>query len=152
MSNLVKHAEFELKRTGLFDEDSDYGGALGPHVVEMVKKFAEGGHSGGSAAIATAILTKLLSYKVLTPLTSAPEEWNEVPENCRGKTPLWQSRRQPSTFSVDAGKTWYDLDELDAANRDKLRRRERAERIVSKVLGLGGVQEILIGQIEEALK
>lgn len=29
MSNLVKHAERELFRAGLFDKDADYGGMIG---------------------------------------------------------------------------------------------------------------------------
>lgn len=111
MSNLVEHAEFELKRAGLFDSDSDYGGMLGPHILHLVKEFAKEGHSGGSAAITIAALTRLLRYKPLTAITNNPEEWFDVSE--ASGLPMWQNKRDPSCFSRDGGETWYSLDDLD---------------------------------------
>lgn len=104
---LVEYAESELRRAGLFDEDSDYGGMLGQACLSIVKVFAEQGHSGMSAELTTQIVTRLMRYEPLTPLTSDPAEWMEVGDD----PPLWQSRRKPSTFSHDGGKTWYDLDD-----------------------------------------
>ena len=43
--NLAKHAEYELRKAGLFDKDSDYGGMLGKAVMDIVKVFAKQGHS-----------------------------------------------------------------------------------------------------------
>ena len=73
--------------------------------MALVKIFAEQGHSGYSAAMTTEIVTKLMRYEPLTPLTSDPSEWMEVES---GK--MWQSIRKPSAFSKDGGQTWYDLD------------------------------------------
>lgn len=105
MSNLVKHAEFELRKAGLFDKDSDYDGALGPAVLEIVEKFSGQGHSGGSAWMVVGMLEKLLRFKPLTPITADPSEWVEVSES------LWQNVRCCSCFSKDGGKTWHDLDD-----------------------------------------
>ena len=34
--SLVQYAEEELRAAGFFDEDSDYGGLIGPAVLEMI--------------------------------------------------------------------------------------------------------------------
>ena len=106
---LVAHAEEELRRAGLFDDDSDYAGMLGKAVVALVKVFAEQGHSGFSAHRTLELFNVVANFKTLTPLTSDPSEWNDVSEI--SGHPLWQNRRQSSTFSKDGGKTWWDVDE-----------------------------------------
>jgi len=111
MSNLVEHAERELRLAGLYDKDSDYGGLLAEDVVKVVKVFASAGHSGGSAMMAISLLERLLRFEPITQLTSSPEEWTDVtePGSTDGK-PLWQNRRCSSCFSNDGGKTWWDLE------------------------------------------
>lgn len=111
--SLVSHAERELRLAGLYDKDSDYGGELAPAIMEVVKKFAEFGHSGFSASLSISILEKLLRFQTLTPLTSNGDEWMEVADK------VWQSNRCPSSFSVDGGKTWYDLDDPEKKNFPK---------------------------------
>lgn len=111
MSNLVDYAKDELTRAGLFDEDSDYNGELGNAALEIVKVFAKQGHSGASAAIVTSIVEKLLRFEPLTPLTYEPDEWNNVSE--MSGSPMWQNKRKATTFSVDGGKTHYDLDDKE---------------------------------------
>ena len=105
MSNLEKHAEYELKRAGLFDEDSDYGGMLGHSTMKLIKVFSEEGHSGMSASMQIAIFTKLASFKTLTPLTNNPDEWMEV------GTGKWQNMRCSDCFSTDGGKNYYSIDD-----------------------------------------
>jgi len=110
-SNFVTWAHDELERAGLFDEDSDYGGMLGTEVLALCERFAEAGHSGFSAALAASIFARLSAWKPLTPITDAPTEWMHIEEDMAGNATTWQSRRQPSLFSRDGGKTYYDLDE-----------------------------------------
>ena len=112
MSNLVAHAKLELRRAGLFDADSDYGGMLAEGVMKIVKVFAEEGHSGMSAAMTVQLLEKLLRFKPLTPITSDPSEWMDVTEH-GPQGPMWQNRRSSSCFSTDGGKTYYDIDAGD---------------------------------------
>ena len=40
----TSHAKFELELAGFFDEDSDYGGAIGEAVMELMEVFAKQGH------------------------------------------------------------------------------------------------------------
>lgn len=78
MSNLEAFAESEMKRAGLYDKDSDYGGMLAEAVMKMVKVFADEGHSGMSAPMAISIFQKVARFEPLTPLTGADDEWMEV--------------------------------------------------------------------------
>lgn len=116
MSNLVKHAEYELKLAGLFDKDSDYDGMLGDAVLQLVKVFAKQGHSGFSAGQTLAIFNTVANFKNLTPIGKSPDEWMDVTESSPG--PLWQNKRRSSTFSRDGGQTWYDIDDPKQNNGD----------------------------------
>ncbi len=112
-SGLVAYARSELDLAGLFDADSDYDGMLGKAALDIIKVFAGQGHSGYSAELTTQLVTRLMRYEPLTPLTFAPDEWNDV-SGVSG-TPMWQNRRRSTTFSTDGGATWYDLDEGGSA-------------------------------------
>jgi hypothetical protein len=104
MSNLTEYAENELKLAGLFDKDSDYDGALGKAVLELVKVFSKQGHSGASASMVLQLFNRVAKFKPLTPIGKSKDEWMEVGTN------MWQNKRFYSVFSKDKGKTWYDID------------------------------------------
>lgn len=103
MSNLIKHAEYELQKAGFFDKDSDYEGLVGPAVLEIVKVFAEQGHSGFSAGLVTSLLGKLMRFEPLGPLTGTDDEWVEVTEG------IFQNRRCSHVFKT-AEHGAYDID------------------------------------------
>jgi hypothetical protein len=105
MSNLVDHARTELERCGQFAEDPAYAQSL----VCAVAALATYGHSGGSMFVAQEQLAALLRFENLSPLTDDPDEWSDVTEQS-GVT-LYQNRRNSNAFSVDAGATYYVLEE-----------------------------------------
>jgi len=107
--SLVDYARKELELAGLFDEDADYGGMLGTATLDLVTLFSTQGHSGASAAIVTELASRLMQYEPLTPLTYEPDEWNNVSD--MSSNPMWQNNRDFKTFSVDGGKTHYNLDD-----------------------------------------
>ncbi len=108
-SNLVRHAEFELRRAGLFDKDSDYDGMLGEAVLELMYVFAAHGHSGYSAHRCAELFYNVARYRTLTPITSDPNEWGDVtPE--MGK-PMWQNKRDSRYFSDNGGETYHNIDD-----------------------------------------
>jgi hypothetical protein len=107
MSNLLEHAKRELELAGLYDQDSDYNGDSAKAVEELVEVFSKQGHSGGSAWLVTEIFCKLVKYENLTPITDNPDDWQDVSEYM-GKS-MWQSKRNPSIFSTNAGKSWERL-------------------------------------------
>lgn len=102
MSNLIKHAESELKLAGLFDEDSDYGGMLGDAVLDMVRVFSKEGHSGMSASLAVSIFKKVALFEPLTPLTGEDDEWTEITDG------TFQNKRCSHVFKEN-GKA-HDID------------------------------------------
>lgn len=102
-SPLVGYAHRELTLTGLFDKDSDYDGMLGTASLEIIKLFASQGHSGMSASIVTDLVSRLMRYEPLTPLTYGPEEWIDQSE--ASGHPMWQNNRDFKVFSEDHGKT-----------------------------------------------
>jgi hypothetical protein len=106
MSNLEKYAESEMKRAGLFDKDSDYGGMLADGVMKLIKVFGDEGHSGGSAHLTMAIFEKVARFHPLTPLTGADDEWMNVSEMSPG--PMWQNIRCGSVFTDKV--TAWDID------------------------------------------
>ena len=118
MSNLVEHAEYELKLAGLLDKDSDYDGMLGKAVLELVKVFSKQGHSGFSAYQTLQIFNEVASYKPLSPIGVSKDEWMDVTEHTADGKGMWQNRRRSTTFSRDGGKTWYDIDDPKLNNGD----------------------------------
>ena len=123
-SNLTDHAECELRRAGLFDDDSDYNGMIGKAVMALIKVFAEQGHSGFSAPMVVQLFTKVANYDTLTPITSDPEEWTDIADMCDGEK-LWQNKRCSRMFSNDGGKTWWDVDEKGVHDLQEAKRAVR---------------------------
>ena len=97
---LAGYAWDELNRAGLFDKSSDYYGALGVAVLELIEVFAGQGHSGTSAGATVELFQRLVRFQPLSDLTDDPSEWMEVTDG------LWQSRRMPEAFSRDGGRTY----------------------------------------------
>ena len=107
MSNLLSHAERELDLIGLTEED-EYNGMMRKHILHMIKEFAGEGHSGFSASYAISILSKLMDFKPLSPLTGEDSEWNDV-ALYGDSTTLYQNNRRSSVFK-DADGSCYDID------------------------------------------
>lgn len=106
--SLVEHAKKEMELAGLYEKDADYGGLIPDAVMALIEAHAKQGHSGGSHMIALGIFNRLVNFKTLTPITSKPEEWLNRTD-VSGGHPTWQNLRDPSVFSQDGGKTWYDI-------------------------------------------
>lgn len=105
MSNLIKHAENEMRLAGLYSEGADYGGMIPGAVMALVRAHSEQGHSGASHGLTLQIFNRVINFKTLTPISSDPSEWMEV------GGAIYQNRRQSSCFSNDGGKTYYDIDD-----------------------------------------
>lgn len=97
-SNLVAHARREL---ALVRESPEIVDAT----LRIVTEFSGVGHSGASAHFHIAMLTRLLRYENLAPLTDDPDDWIEVGHG------MWQNRRNSEAFSKDGGRTYSLLSE-----------------------------------------
>lgn len=120
VSNLVKHAEYEMKKAGLYDSDSDYEGLIPEAVMALVEAHSKQGHSGGSHYLTLEIFNRVVNFKTLTPISSDPSEWFKHDyKTALDGLDCWQNLRQSSVFSQDGGKTWYDLDDPQKKNWPK---------------------------------
>jgi hypothetical protein len=102
---LVEHSKLELQMAGYFDEDSDYGGALGEAVMELIEVFAKQGHSGMSAAMVNGLFTKLANYEPLSPITGKDEEWGDIRDY--SDNPYYQNKRESALFKYSDGSVHY---------------------------------------------
>lgn len=117
--SLVEHAKREMQLAGLDKPDSDYDGMLYEAVLKLVETHAKERHSGGSHWATMRIFNEVINFKNLTPINSTPNEWMHV----GGDT--WQNTRKSTLFSIDEGKTYYDIDdkyETNWPNRHGLRK------------------------------
>ena len=104
MSNILDHAKDELDRIGMTEDSPDeMTRMMRKHILHMMQEFANEGHSGFSAYYAISILTKLMDFKPLSPLTGEDNEWNLVGDG------HWQNKRRSSVFK-DSDGSCYDID------------------------------------------
>lgn len=112
-SNLYLHAKKELELLGMYADTEENKDGLQPkladNILKMIEVWGEIGHSGGSAMWTRDILNKLLNWENLAPITSNPDEWNDVSE--MNGSPMWQNNRNPMLFSTDGGKSYYNVDD-----------------------------------------
>ena len=100
MSNLLKHAERELKLIG-YDDKDEYDKMAKDAILELIETFAKQGHSGFSAPYVANMFHKLANYKTLSPLTGNDDEWNDV-SDISGEM-LFQNNRDSRVFKSDDG-------------------------------------------------
>lgn len=102
MSELLSFAKRELALIRGVEPD-EMQDVIEAHILHMVEEFSKEGHSGMSASYCIGILTKLLRFEPLTPLTGEPSEWNEVGEN------TWQNRRCSHVFKNSEDGEAYNI-------------------------------------------
>lgn len=120
--DLIEHAKYELDLIlkGCKSEEAiKMQKAINKYILDIVKRFADQGHSGFSASYSINIITKLLNYSFITPLTGEDDEWVEYTDG------TYQNKRESrifkradrfdgkpyyiegKMFSDDGGKSWY---------------------------------------------
>lgn len=107
---LVTYAENELKRIGLLKKTSIYNDQIGKDVLALINLFSKQEHSGGSAYRVINLFSTLAKFQPLTPLTDDKKEWFLFYINKKTGEKDWQSTRNPSCFSNDGGKSYYNID------------------------------------------
>lgn len=121
MSNMLKWAEQELKLAGYDVNDPEDGPNrwLAEGTLELLKVFADQGHSGSSAPYAVALFEKLAMWKPIAPLTGEDDEWCE-PYDSEGTQ---QNKRNSAVFKKADGQAywmdgrvfwkWYSAPDID---------------------------------------
>jgi hypothetical protein len=106
MSNMLKWAEEELRYAGYDINDPEDGPNrwLAEGTLELLKVFAEQGHSGMSAPYAVALFEKLAMWKPIAPLTGEDDEWAEA----YGMEGTQQNKRNSGVFKRNGQAYWMD--------------------------------------------
>lgn len=107
-SNLVTFARKEMAIVyGHKEPDGEYDAAGHDAVLELIRVFANQGHSGFSAAWTTNTVERLMRFEPLTPLTGEDSEWNEVGEEDGVTT--FQNNRCSHVFKNGKDGHAYDI-------------------------------------------
>ena len=105
MSNLLKHAERELKLIG-YDDTDEFDEMTKDAILELINTFAKQGHSGFSANYVSNIFHKLSKFETLSPLTGNDDEWTDVSDMSGDRKMLFQNNRDSRVFK-DASGTYF---------------------------------------------
>jgi hypothetical protein len=110
MSNLNKHAIAEFKAAGWLDDTGAYidemQGAICEHVLDLLRVFADEGHSGSTAPYAVNMFKKLAMFEPLVPLSGEDWEWTEVGDGVFQNKRCSRVFKQADRFNGQP----YDLD------------------------------------------
>ena len=126
MSNLLKHADRELKFIG-YDGKDEYNNMAKAAIMELLTTFANQGHSGFSANYIVNLFNKLAKYETLSPLTGNDDEWNDVSDMSGDRKTLFQNNRDGRVFKNDDGAffteaiIWTESGESSYTNKDSNR-------------------------------
>lgn len=107
--NLVEFAKSELDIILNKCEDEEakkMQEMINKDILEVVEIFSKQGHSGFSANYAINLITKLLKYEPITPLTGEDNEWTLLDY---GDDIIYQNKRCSRVFKDKNGKA-YDID------------------------------------------
>ena len=97
----LRHAKFELE---LMNEDPKFV----DFYLKIVEAFWEFEHDERTLFFTPENIERLLRHKNLSNLTSNPSEWRQIADN------MWQSKRDPQTYSTDAGRSVVRFPPLDS--------------------------------------
>lgn len=120
MTNTHNHAKQELDIMIAQHPDPENRATVEPfynEILALAEKFGNSGQSGGSASMVAPylghVITELLLFQPISPLTGAPEEWMDVTDigPADGKT-IYQNRRNGVVFKEGIDGAPYFLDAI----------------------------------------
>lgn len=106
MSEMINFAKRELALLRSSDEADEMQDMMDNHILDIVQRFSDEGHSGFSAGHAVSILEKVLRFEPVTPLTGADDEWTKLDY---GENMAAQNKRCSHVFKRADG-TAYDCE------------------------------------------
>lgn len=146
MTNYQKHFERELEimRKSVEQDDELIIEPYVEAINNLLDIFGKQGHSGSSASLHSAVLSKtikaLTDFQILSPLTGEDDEWNDITfyhgEKHNPKKPkLYQNKRDSGVFKNEDGTCNY-------VTAIVFQGEDRWDRFTGSVAGIGSSQKI----------
>lgn len=112
---LTEHAAYELTKAGMSNNEDQEARQVAINTMALVRRIEKMNMSDKQARYTLEAFGILCDFLPLTPITDDPEEWEKFEIDRKNvdtgeveKKTVWQSRRSPSIFSEDQGKTFTD--------------------------------------------
>jgi hypothetical protein len=105
VGELADHAMRELIAFG--KKNSELSGFL-----TVITAFEEMGLKPVDQMAAAQIVSDLLFFRNLVPITDDKNDWQLLPGSDTTGEGVWQNKRNRGIFSMDGGKTYYSLPEI----------------------------------------
>lgn len=112
---LSEHAAYELTKAGMTDNADPEARQVATNTMALVRRIEKMSMSEKQLNFTLEAFALLCQHLPLTPITDDPEEWDRyeidrknLSTNEIEKKEVWQSKRSPSIFSEDKGKTFVD--------------------------------------------
>jgi hypothetical protein len=112
--NLHDHAVNELSR---LDDGSEEQAEVNKDILKIVDDFSSQGHSGFSASYTLNLLTRLLKFYPIKPITNSEDEWGkwQGPEGNKSR----QACRYSALFQNEDGSV-YDINRISKQYEDHM--------------------------------
>ena len=140
---LAEHAAYELTKAGMTDHEDPEARKVATDVMALVRRYEKQNHNDKTGSFVVEAFSTLTQRLPLTPITDDPEEWDKFEVERKNvetqeveKRTIWQSKRAPSLFSEDEGKTFTDqrtgkvgesVDHVKQAEEREAQKKARAE-------------------------
>jgi len=142
---LSEHAAYELVKAGVTNSEDPELRQVAVNTMALIKRIEKQKMNERQAQYTLQAFSMLCDFLPLSPLTNDPEEWDRFEIDRKNlatqeveKKEVWQSKRQPSVFSEDQGKTFTDQrtgktgELLDAKEYAAQLEKEKADRVERK--------------------
>lgn len=112
---LSEHAAYELTKAGLTDNEEVEARQVALNTMALIRRLEKQNNNEKQIQYVVEAFQRLAQRLPLTPITDDPEEWEKFEVKSKNletgveETKVaWQSKRLPSLFSEDEGKTFVD--------------------------------------------
>ncbi len=112
---LIEHAAYELHKAKIANSDDPELKQVAINTMALIRRIDKMNMSEKQLEYTLQAFQGLANHQPLSPITTDPDEWEKfeikrknVDTDEEEVRVIWQSRRMPSLFSEDEGKTFRD--------------------------------------------
>ena len=112
---ILEHAAYELSKAGLTTNEDAEARQVAINTMALIRRIEKQKNNEKQQQYVVESFYRLCQHLPLSPITDDPAEWEKFEIDRKNietgeieKKVVWQSRRVPSLFSEDEGKTFID--------------------------------------------